>query len=177
MRFGSLPTVFPSRSRLLFDPGIADRQLWGLGMIVAQWGMTEMLIHTHVHKIVGGSGTLYESYRAQPTFKHQRQFWETQIKLRLTQDADRAVALGLVSDVKRLKSERDRVIHGAWGGGMQENSWGARGSPDAETVDAQILPAFVNRGTPKWAITFARLRKLGEDLANLNVRLSQIAFD
>ena len=37
------PFIYPFRHPFPFDPGIPNRQLWAIGMVVVQWSMTETL--------------------------------------------------------------------------------------------------------------------------------------
>jgi hypothetical protein len=173
MPWGVLPSCWPSRGKLHFDPGISDRQLWAIGMVVVQWGMIEMMMHTHVLKLVG-KGPLYEDYRKLPSFKHQREFWETQCKARILEEPVRTAIIQIITEVKRLKDERDRIMHGSCGGGMQAGSPGA--GRIGEALDGKILPPFTTRGAPTWQINFKRIEKTANTMAHMNMVLSQVAF-
>ena len=59
------PLSFPSRARFTYNPGIADRQLWALGMIVVQWSMAEQLIDMDARKLIGNDPDLMTEYERQ----------------------------------------------------------------------------------------------------------------
>jgi hypothetical protein len=58
------PLIFPFRrpERYPYSPGIPDRQLWALGMIVVQWGMTEMLLDQQTRQLIGDDTDLQQQY-------------------------------------------------------------------------------------------------------------------
>ncbi len=47
------PLSFPSRNRFNYNPGVPDRQLWTIGMVVVQWGMTETIIQNQIQVFIG----------------------------------------------------------------------------------------------------------------------------
>jgi hypothetical protein len=47
------PLVYPSWNSLAFKPGITNRQLWAIGMVVVQWSMTEMIVDSKIQSLVG----------------------------------------------------------------------------------------------------------------------------
>jgi hypothetical protein len=54
--------MYPSRHRFPFNPGVPDRQLWAIGMVVVQWGMTEFLREQIIFNLIGDDLTLEEEY-------------------------------------------------------------------------------------------------------------------
>jgi hypothetical protein len=172
MKFRHAPSVFPNRHRFNYDVAIPDRQLWAIGMIAAQWGMVEFTVRMHTLKLCGNDNAIKVQYDAQPDFRHRREIWQTLVEEKITAQPQRAVVLGIIEDVKRLKHERDRVMHAAWAGGMEGESPSASGLP---TTDGGILgaPFLPNAG---WNLSYARLRKIAVDLATLNQRFMPICI-
>ena len=165
------PLNFPSRHSFPHNPGISDRQLWAIGMIVIQWNMLEMLMHDHVRYFTRDDRELAKEYEQQKSFKHQRQFWQKQIETKL-KDPKRTQLLALNDRIKVVKAQRDKIIHNLWGGGMQA------GTPYSEnyTTDAQILGSMHAWGAGKWRLTFQELRKIGRNLATVNYDMFAALF-
>lgn len=120
MAFRSPPSIFPSRHAYNFDVAVPDRQLWAIGMVAAQWGVVELFMRIHVHKLVGSDdAALKAHFDAQPDFRHKREIYQTLVETKITAQPQRSTVLALIEDIKRLKHERDRVMHASWGGGME----------------------------------------------------------
>ena len=162
------PTTFPGREPYPYNPGVPDRQLWAIGMVVAQWAFLETIMHNHVQNLIGSDEVLLAEYHKQQSFRQQRQFWAEQIGSKLAGRNEMQPLLDLVAEVGRLKSQRDRVMHSPWGGGMQEGTWS---SGDHPTTDARLLQNLHPSGAPQWNLTYSRLRQLAKEIANLNVAL------
>ncbi|QQO15822.1 hypothetical protein JJB99_06570 [Bradyrhizobium diazoefficiens] len=177
------PLVFPARQRYVMDPGISNRQLWAIGMVVVQWSHAEWYIDMNTHHLMNQDKDLLEQYRKIRGFKQSLAFWVTLIELK-THDPYRAYMLGLVPRIQNLNTQRDEVIHRLWGGGMERHSPSAAG---LETTDAGLLPnPGENRKTNvrdglipfTWHATFDRLRRLATEIAELNRDLLQsMLFD
>jgi hypothetical protein len=173
MAFRSPPSVFPSRHAYSFDVAVPDRQSWAIGMVAAQWGTVELLMRIHVHKLVGrDDATLKAQFDAQADFRHKRELYQTLVEERITAQPQRSIVLALIEDIKRLKHERDRVMHASWGGGMEGSSPSADGLP---TTDGEILGSPLLPG-PSWKLSYSRLRKIATDLAELNRRFAPICM-
>jgi hypothetical protein len=160
------PLSFPSRNSFPFNPGIPDRQLWAIGMVAAQWAMVEMQMHSHMQRFTKDDPGLAAEYARQQTFKHQRRFWQAQIEAKC-EGSRLAILLGITERIKVLKGQRDRVMHGIWGGGMQAGTWA---SEDHETSDAKIQ-GMHPRTPPAWRLDFQGIRKIGRDIACLNISM------
>jgi hypothetical protein len=172
MAFRSAPSVFPSRHRFNYDVAVPDRQLWAIGMVAAQWGMAELFVRFHVMKLAKDDASVRAQFDAQSDFRHKREFWQTLVKEKIVIQPQRSIVLALIEEVKRLKHERDRVMHASWAGGMEGNSPAASGLP---TSDGAILGAPFLPG-PAWNLSYPRLRKIATDLAGLNQRFAPICM-
>jgi hypothetical protein len=159
------PLSYPSRAALRFPyaPGVPDRQLWAIGMIVVQWSMTETLMFDDMQSLMGDNDALADQFSKLRNFRQRTDFWET-----LTAQAKvppvRDVVITLIGRVRELKSQRDTATHGLWGGGMQGGSWAAG---DMKSTDASILRKPLGKPL-KWHLTFSRARRLASDIAHLN---------
>jgi hypothetical protein len=162
------PTTFPGREPYPYNPGVPDRQLWAIGMVVAQWAFLETIMHNHVQNLIGSDAVLLAEYHKQQSFRQQRQFWAEQIGSKLAGRNEMQPLLDLVAEAGRLKSQRDRVMHSPWGGGMQEGTWSSGEHP---TTDARLIQNLHPSGAPQWNLTYSRLRQLAKEIANLNVAL------
>jgi hypothetical protein len=54
------PPWYPSRYHYAWDPGVPDRQLWAIGMIVVQWSLTEFLREQITFNLMVDDATLIE---------------------------------------------------------------------------------------------------------------------
>jgi len=57
------PLSFPARRYYPLNVGIADRQLWAIGMVVTQWGMTEYIREQEIYTLIGDDASLAEEYK------------------------------------------------------------------------------------------------------------------
>jgi len=172
---------FPSRNRFVYDPGISDRQLWAIGMVVVQWSMTEWFIDMSIRNLIAGDQSLIKEYEKVRKFQSVVAFWKTQLELK-TNEPFRAHMLALVPRVQALSSQRDEVVHRMWGGGMEANS------PSAtvlESADAGLMPhagektkASAQEGPIPftWKADFQRLRRMAAEMAALNQDLLSSSF-
>jgi hypothetical protein len=171
------PLWYPSRTRNYpFDPGVSNRQLWAIGMIVVQWSMTETIIANSTRQLIAQDEGLLEKYKALRNFQGRLEFWQAQIEMKM-QDPTRAKVLALIPKIQALSSQRDEVVHRLWGGGLESTSWGAGGA--GPTTDAGMMPNPREKtkltGAPmKWHATFLRLKKMAQEMATLNRDLFQI---
>lgn len=129
--------------------------------------MVEMQMHEHTLTFTIGNAELTREYERQQSFRHKRQFWQAQIESKVTEPR-RSQLLALVNRIKGAKDKRDKVAHGLWGGGMQSGSWSAG---DIEDTEAKILGGLPPIRSPSWRLDFQGLRKIGRDLAELNVEM------
>jgi hypothetical protein len=165
------PLWYPSRNSFPYDPGIPNKQLWAIGMIVVQWSALEWLIDTETHRLVGDNQALKEEYKQLRNFQQSLAFWQTQTDLKAREPA-RSQVLALIPRIQNLSSQRDEVVHRLWGGGMEATSWSADGN---ETTDAVIMhdPGEPIKGSPglmppKWRASFIRLRQMAREIGALN---------
>jgi hypothetical protein len=172
------PFVYPFRTpqNYPFDPGVSDRQLWAIGMIVVQWSMTETIIEDNTRKLIDGDASLLAEHTKLRGFQQRLAFWQTQTELK-AQDSIKSRVLALVPTIQALNSQRDEVVHRLWGGGLESTSWGAGG--ETPTTDAGMLPKanenIRSTGAPmRWRATFPRLRRMAQEMATLNRDLFQI---
>jgi hypothetical protein len=159
------PLVYPSRNHYPFNPGITDRQLWAIGMVVVQWSMTEMIVDGQIRGLIGPDQALTAEFARHRNFQSKMDFWQSQIELNVSEPR-RSSSLALARRIRDLNSQRDEVVHRAWGGGMQAGSWSAEEheSNDAallrKTDDKQKTSHGDARDTLSWRLTFSRLRQM-----------------
>lgn len=174
------PLSYPSRHRYVMEPGIPNRQLWAIGMIVVQWSSVEWFIDMSTHKLMGDDQDAHLEYRKLRGFKQSLAFWVTLLELK-TEDPFRSHMLSLIPRIQTLNTQRDEVIHRLWGGGMEADSPKSSG---LGTSDAGLMPNPGER-IPRtrtglipftWNATFQRLRKLATELAELNRDLLSSVF-
>jgi hypothetical protein len=165
------PFQFPARQRFTYDPGVPNRQLWAIGMVVVQWSMTEWIIDSHIRRLMGDDAAIIEEYERVRSFQQTLVFWEKMIEHHGT-DPLKSDRNNLIQFVKDLASQRDEVIHRMWGGGMEGDSWSAGGM---ETNDAALMhnpgekiKSKSGRVPFTWKASFHRLRKLATDISELN---------
>jgi hypothetical protein len=163
------PLNFPSRSSFPFYPGISDRQLWAIGMVSVQWALVELQMHEHTLRFTSYDAELADKYARQQSFRHKRQFWQKQIEAKVV--GERRNELLRLVEQNRAKVKRDRVMHGPWAGGMQSGTWA---SEDYPTSDAQISRGTHKGAPPKWSLDFQGLRRIGREIAILNVTMFRL---
>ncbi len=170
------PLNYPTRDidYLPYNPGIPDRQLWAIGMIAAQWAMIEMQMHSHMRRFTENDKVLADEYAKQQTFKHQREFWQAQVERKVTYEPRRTELLAIIARIKVSKDQRDRVMHGSWGGGMQAGTWS---SENYSTGDAKLLKGMHPGGGPSWRLDFQGLRKIAREMARINSRMFTAFLD
>jgi hypothetical protein len=161
------PFVYPSRTpqNYPFDPGVSNRQLWAIGMIMVQWSMTETIIEDNTRKLIGENDSLLDEYRRQEGFRKRLAFWRTQVELKV-EEPIRSQILAIFSTIQALHAQRDEVAHRLWGGGLESTSWGAGGP--TPTTDGGMLPRATettkSTGAPmRWHATFPRLKRMAQD--------------
>jgi hypothetical protein len=178
------PMWYPSRNRLDYNPGVPDRQLWAIGMVAVQWGMTEILVEQQIKNFIDGDPDRLEQYERIRSFRATLDFFQTQIELKATEPL-RSNATVLVGRIRNLSSQRHDIMHRLWGGGMPVDSWNNPGNlcPGA---DAALLrqpgdkPKKTKsndaRATLHWQLTFNGIRKIATEIATLNRDLFMLFF-
>jgi hypothetical protein len=166
------PLSFPSRTRFTYNPGVSDRQLWALGMIVVQWSMTEQLIDMNARKLVGDDGDLLAEYNRQRRFQNVLAFWRTQIELKCS-DPQRSQLQAIIPRIQALSSQRDEVVHRMWGGGYESMS--SEPGPLTPSTDGGLMPKAGEKLRKTeglipftWHATFSTLRRIAREMAELN---------
>lgn len=178
------PLVFPSRApqQFPFEPGVPDRQLWAIGMIVVQWSMTETIVDDSIHALIAGDAKLMEEFRTRRNFQQKLVLWQTLLELRAIEPLRTNVA-ALMPILQALNSQRDDVVHRCWGGGLEETAM--RASMEEHplpTTDAGMMPKITeklpdtNKAPMRWLADFQRLRRMAREMAALNSRLFLVIF-
>ena len=168
------PLVFPSRRYYPLDVGIADRQLWAIGMVVTQWGMTEFIREQEISSLIGEDVLLAAQYKKERSSQQKTRFWKTLIETK-KQEPDRTKWLDFATRFETLNNQRDDIVHRLWGGGIQSKSWGAPAG--VETTDAALHRNHVEkiktkstdaRANLRWRLSFGGLREIARNIAQLN---------
>ncbi len=175
------PFIYPARAphKFPFDPGVPNKQLWAIGMIVVQWSMTEMIIESNSLLLIAGDADLLKEYRMRRNFQQRLVLWETLLELRGEEPA-KSTARALIPTIQALSSQRDEVVHRSWGGGMEGDAWSSGGR--GPTTDGGMMPKFGDKSPPdrapmKWHATFLRLKRMAQEMATLNRDLMVVLFD
>jgi hypothetical protein len=168
------PFLYPSRDRFPFNPGVPDRQLWAIGMIVVQWGTTEFLRDQIIFNLIESDTSLSSKYNGLRASNQKTVFWQELVRSKM-REPDRSKYLDFITRFQRLNNQRDDIIHRQWGGGMQPASYGA--PADAEVTDAALhrhrderikTKSTDARANLRWRLSFIELRATARDMAALN---------
>lgn len=113
--FSGLSVMIVDRHRKSFqlEPMLTDRQLWALGMIVAQWSILEKLMDQHA-KPLFDEATL-EIYNGTRSFAERRRLWLRSIKT-MMREPHRSRYVEFVAKIAALQDLRDMYVHGIYGG-------------------------------------------------------------
>jgi hypothetical protein len=168
------PLSFPSRKYFPLSVGIADRQLWAIGMVVTQWGMTEFIREQEIYNLMGDDAASIEQYKRVRHSQLKTKFWKSLIETKKS-DSDRLKWLDLLEKFETLNNHRDDIVHRLWGGGIQA---GCMGAPDgAPTIDAALhrnrdekikTKSVDGRANLRWRLTFKGLKEIAVKIAQLN---------
>lgn len=176
------PLSYPSRTmdKFPYDPGIPNRQMWAIGMIVVQWSMTEFFVDIRIRELIRNDTELLARYELNRHFKQRLDFWQTQIESGPPNPLNAHVRQ-IMPRIRNLSSQRDEVVHRAWAGGMEGSAWSSAG--ELVSADAQLLmkPGKTDRkkSAPprdmlRWDLTFNRLRRMAQEMSVLNRDLMQL---
>jgi hypothetical protein len=149
--------IYPPRHLFSFNPGVPDRQLWAIGMIVVQWSITEFIRDQQSLDLIGGNIELKTKYEALRNARQKNEVWKTLVEYRMTEPL-RSQALKLIERVRNLNEQRDDVIHHLWGDGALLRNGDEK--LKTKSTDAQ--------NTMRWRLTFDGLRKIALAMATLN---------
>jgi hypothetical protein len=176
------PLCYPPRGRYPFDPAVPDKQLWATGMIVVQWSAAEYFIELDTLKLINKDEAVLAEFKKIRNFQQRLAFWEGLLKPRGT-DSEHKRLIELLPTIKALSSQRDQVVHRLWAGGMERMS---PSTETQETADAGMMPraGFVfdklSKSSPllpfEWGASFIRLRRMAQEMAQLNVALLSARF-
>ncbi|MCP1738203.1 hypothetical protein [Bradyrhizobium japonicum] len=143
-------------------------------MIVVQWGMAEFIRNQNVSNLIGDDQKLIAEYKKALSSEQKTAFWKRLVETKL-QGPELAQNMELVVRFQRLNDRRDHIVHRLWGGGMEPGTLGA--PADASTTDAVLhrmrdekkkTKSKDARANISWNITFTELRKIANEIAQLN---------
>jgi hypothetical protein len=80
----NLPLRFPHRN-FVMDPGVPDRQLWAIGMIVVVWSMTERMVEQQIDNLVGDDAQLKAERGEVRGFRNSVRFFKRLVELKITE--------------------------------------------------------------------------------------------
>jgi hypothetical protein len=179
------PMWYPSRNRFDFNPAIPDRQLWAIGMVVVQWGMTETLVEQQIHNFIHSDLDLLAEYKKVRNFRETLNFFQTQIETKAAEPL-RSNASVFVGRIRNLASQRHDIMHRLWGGGMPQDSWNNPENLYPET-DAALLrqqgdkpkktKSEDGRANLHGRLTFNDIRRIATQIATLNRDISMLFSD
>jgi hypothetical protein len=166
------PLVYPSRGP--FNPGVPNRQIWAIGMIVVQWGMAEFIREQSIHNLIGDDTKLVAEYARLRNSEQKTNFWKVLVETK-DPDFERTQKLDFITRYQRLNDRRDHVVHRLWGAGTEAGTLGA--PAEIPSVDASVHRTRDEKKKTKsidgsanlnWRATFSELRKIANEIAQLN---------
>jgi hypothetical protein len=166
------PLWYPSRGP--FNPGVPDRQLWAIGMIVVQWGLVELIREQSIYNLIESDQKLIEEYKRLRNSTQITKLWKTLVEIKM-QEPERASNLAFVTRFEALNNQRDDIVHRMWGGGMEAGTLGA--PDDAQTTDAAMhrnrdesmkTKSTDARRNLRWRLSFSGIRKIAHSIAQLS---------
>jgi hypothetical protein len=170
------PLWYPSRNQFPTQPGVPDKQLWAIGMVVVQWSAVEWFMDMSTRQLIGDDQAVLAEYEKVRGFQLKLAFWKAQLELK-GKDPARSNFLALIPRMQALSTQRDEVVHRLWGGGMEGTSPAAAG---LETTEGGLLPKPGEKfkGKPpripfSWKASFIRLRRMAMEMSALNRDLFQ----
>jgi hypothetical protein len=166
------PLWYPSRGPL--NPGISNRQLWAIGMIVTQWGMAEFIRNQNIVNLIGDDQNLTAEYKSIRNSEQRTEFWKGLIEAKC-QEPERTQHLDFIVRFQMLNDRRDHIVHRMWGGGIEADTLGA--PIEARTTDTGLHRTRDEKKKTKskdaranfsWRLGFGDLRKIANGIAQLN---------
>jgi len=177
------PRLYPSRNGFFYNPGVPDRQMWAIGMVVVQWGMTEVLRDQITYDLIGDDTELTEQYEKQRHSSLKTAFWKRLVSTKMT-EPKRSQYLDFVTRFESLNNKRDDIIHRLWGGGMQPDTLGAvEGAPVTDAAlhrnrDEKLKSKSNDfRANIRWRLSFNELRDIARQMSVLNKDIFQSFLD
>jgi hypothetical protein len=166
------PLWYPSRGP--FNPGVPNRQLWAIGMVVVQWGILELIREQSIYGLMEDNATLIEDYKRRRNSEQKNTFWKTLVEAKM-EEPERSKNRAFITRFEALNNQRDEIIHRMWGGGIEA---GTPGTPDGvQTTDAAMhrsrdenikTKATDARRNLRWRLSFSGLRQIAHNMAQLS---------
>jgi hypothetical protein len=169
-----IKSLFGIRREGHLNPGVPNKQLWAIGMIVVQWGMAERIREQATYNLMGSDQKLIAEYKRLRNSRQKTERWKTLVEIK-KQEPERARDLAFIARFESLNNQRDDVVHRMWGGGMQSETLGA--PADVPTTDASLhrnpdekikTKSRDARRNLRWRLDFIGLRKIANEMAQLN---------
>src|ERR1700686_538023 len=105
------PLWYPSRGP--FNPGVSNRQLWAIGMVVVQWGMAEYIRKQSIAHLIGNDSKLAAQFKAIRNSEKETEFWKMLVELKMS-EPQRAKSLEFITRFQQLNDRRDHIVHRMW---------------------------------------------------------------
>jgi hypothetical protein len=166
------PLWYPSRGP--FNPGVSNRQLWAIGMIVVQWGMAEFIRNQSIHNLIRDDSKLTAEYKSLRRSDQITKFWKMLVEIK-TQEPEQTKNLHFITRFQGLNDKRDNVVHRMWGGGIEADTLGA--PSNAPTTDSSLhrkrdekkkTKSRDGRANLVWYLDYSGLREIAHDIGQLN---------
>src|SRR5260370_38461943 len=120
------PLWYPSRNQFPTQPGVPDKQLWAIGMVVVQWSQIEWFMDMSTRQLIGDDQAVLAEYEKVRGFQLKLAFWKIQLELK-GKDPARSNFLALVPRMQPLIIQQYVVILARWRGGMHGATLAAAG--------------------------------------------------
>lgn len=143
-------------------------------MVVVQWGMAEFIRNQSIFGLIADDTKLLAEYKSLKRSAAISRFWRNLVETK-KQEPERSQDLDLITRYQRLNDHRDNIIHRMWGGGMETDTLGT--PAEAQSTDAGLhrtrdekkkTKSKDGRAKFNWRLDFTGLRKIANDIAQLN---------
>lgn len=127
-----------ARSKFRYQVTPSDRQLWAIGMVVAQWALLEQLLAITADGFTDkedANDPLRKHFESLRGFDRRMDALEGLIKSRMKMPWQGEI-LGIMRQVRDLADLRDKIVHGTWVGKLNAQQAGS----EAHGVSKWIKP-------------------------------------
>jgi hypothetical protein len=155
------------RKTLKFAAGsvLSDRQLQAIGLVCVEWSMIEFHMHAIASALTTDGSPEREEYLKMLVFRHRLRLLRGLVEAKIIEPW-RSDLLSTLSRIGETAQERDRIVHGVWGGPPISVPFDPVNLPEAEkAMDLRARPHF------QWKLTYGGIMDVVRKLDYINVTL------
>jgi hypothetical protein len=104
-----------ARKKFNFQVTPSNRQLWAIGMVAVQWAAVEQWMNFIVQGLTQNDTATKETYEKTWSFSARLDIWELLADTKIIEPW-RTQMLSLINETRQVQDQRDKIIHGTWGG-------------------------------------------------------------